>query len=908
MKKTRPKWACIVENHLYVANFAILARERLQILGWLPVKRHIHKRQSSPPTLTRCGDRTPGSGRRLGHRPFAVCGFLVVGIATVQSLCAMASRQPVVPLLNTAAPILWPRGFPRRVAHTFRYLAPSGQPLPRTISVVGDFNDWSNRATPMRQISHGVWAVTVKLAPGLHHYRFSINQHGNAAFSASWILDPKADPKLQSLPNAFGRISSGLRMPWPWRKLPPSPPNRVPINAMAYIPENWRYCDVLSPQTLRLELVTQKSGLSCAAVNVERTGGHWRKIALEQQGATVDSTWWGTVVQVAGLRVHYYFSLTHGTQKRYLADGRFWKHRRQAAAHAYQCAMHSSVTTPNWAKQAVWYQIWVGRFRDGSPADNQPNTVPWRWPWYKPYHNRKQKFNASQRNFNRDYGGDIQGVQQELPYLRRLGVNALYFNPIFEAPGQTVKYFPEDYRHVDDGYAIKGSRKLLHGEKVGNPATWQWSKSDLLFLHFLSVAHRQGFKVILDVPFHHCGADFGPFQNLLKHGRKSRYAKWFRITQWGPPVEYRGLGGTDNPVFAHYPKTGLAPGLCHYFFAVTRRWLAPNGNPAAGVDGWRLDMASAIPHPFWIAWRKVLNGVKPNALAIGEQWTSAQAWLNKGNQWDGQENYPFANAAMYFFVDHRGVGKPGIGPRRFGQALQDLLNRDPYQVDLVQLNLLDSQDPCRFVSRFMYPDRTYWPPSKHIGKQPSPQAYQRLRQVVALQVAFPGAPMFLYGDEVGMYSAAGYPLNCQPMVWKDLLPYDDPQVKIHTRLLNFYRRAIAARRQLAPLQWGYYGQLLAESRRDVFAFHRDLDNQHVYVVFNRSAVAHRVRVPIFASDVGHHLFNYLSRRQMKLVFPPIGDMVGRPILRRRKGVHGYPVKGRYLTIRIRPWGTAILAR
>ncbi len=809
---------------------------------------------------------------------------------------------------NIAAPILWPRGFPRKVAHTFKYVAPSGRAHPRTISVVGDFNNWSNTATPMRHISRRVWAITVKLAPGLHHYRFSLNEHGNAAFSASWIIDPAADPNLQSLPNAFGRVSSGVRIPWPWQHRTAVPANHISVNAMAYIPSSWRYCDVISPHLLRFELITQKGGLSQAAVYIQQAPDHWRKCIMERQSSTVGASKWGTVVRVAGPGVHYYFFLSHGTQRRYLAYGHFWKRRRQAAINAYTCNMHSLVVTPDWAKHTVWYQIWVGRFRDGSPANNQPNTVPWRWPWYKPYHNRNGKFNAAQRNFNRNYGGDIQGVLQELPYLRKLGVNGLYFNPIFEAPRQVVKYFPQNYVHVDDGYAVKGSRKLLHGEKVDNPATWQWSKSDLFFLHFLSVAHQQGFKIILDVPFHHCGSNFGPFQNMLKLGRKSPYAKWFRIKNWGPPVLYRGLGGTDNPVFAHYPKTGLAPGLCRYFFAVTRRWLAPNGNPADGIDGWRMDMASSIPHPFWIAWRKVLNRVKPNALAIGEQWTSAQAWLNKGNQWDGQEDYPFANAAMYFFVDHRGAGEPGISPRRFAQALQGLLNRYPYQVDLVQLNLVDSQDPCRFVSRFMYPDRTYWPPSQNIGIPPSAEAYQRLRQVVTLQVTFPGAPMFLYGDEVGMYSAAGYPLNCQPMVWKDLLPYNDPQVKIHEHLLNFYRRAIAARRQLSQLQIGDYGELLADNRRNIFAFHRDLDNQHVYVVFNRSAVSKQIQMPIFASDKGHHLLNYLSDRQMALMFPRLGDITGRPILQRRKGIHGYLVKGRYVTIRMRPWGSAILAR
>ena len=169
-----------------------------------------------------------GRGCRPGRFIFLAPAFVAMISYGVQSPRVAAGSPATIPPQSTA-PALWPRGFPRRVAHTFRYVDPSGQPLPRTMSIVGDFNDWSNRATPMRQISHGVWAVTVKLAPGLHHYRFSLNQHGNAAFSASWIVDPNADPNLQSLPNAFGRISAGVRIPWPWQNMARVPPNCVPI-------------------------------------------------------------------------------------------------------------------------------------------------------------------------------------------------------------------------------------------------------------------------------------------------------------------------------------------------------------------------------------------------------------------------------------------------------------------------------------------------------------------------------------------------------------------------------------------------------------------------------------------------------------------------------------------------------
>ncbi len=805
-------------------------------------------------------------------------------------------------------PVAFLRAPAFRAAHVFIYRPPPHQPAPSSVNIAGDFNGWSTTANPLRRTAPDLWQTSVRLTPGIHYYKLVIN--GN-----QWMADPLANPAL-AVSNGMGSYNSGVRIASPWQKLPPPRPNRVPTSAIAFNPVNFRQCDVVSRHDLRLALTVRQGGLSAAGVAVTRPGGKWRRFPLEIQGTRLGATTWGTMVQVSGRRSHYYFRLRQGTQTLYLAGGAFYIHRRAAAANAYTRVLRSPVVTPAWARRAIWYEIFVERFRNGDKANDPPHHVPWRWSWFRPYRPAGEKGNFYSYVYNRFYGGDIQGIRRELPYLRKLGVNALYLTPVFEAPS-IHKYDPTDYRHIDDGFGVKGSLRLLHGEKVRDPQTWQWSLSDKVFLHFLSAAHAQGFKVIIDVPFGHCGRYFGPFLNVLKYGRRSPYAGWFQIIHWGPPVQYRAWDGINGamPLFKPYPGTGLAPGVCRYFGAVTRRWMAPNGNPANGVDGWRLDSPQTdVPHTFWIAWRKLVKNINPQALIIGEIWTPAQVWLNKGNQFDGVMNYPFANICTLFFADHRGGNDPGIGPRRLGEQLQTLLNWYHYQTDLVQQNLIDSQDTDRFVSRFMNPDLPFngadrlQDSNPHYNvAQPTPEDYLRLRQVAAFQMTFAGAPMIWYGDEVGMWGASD-PSDRQPMVWKDMMPYDDPRVRVHEGLLRFYRRAIAARRQLLPLELGSYGELKIESRRDVFIFHRDLDHQHVYVALNRSGLAQWVRIPVFASDIGHHLLNYLSRRQMKLVYPPAGDIAGRPILARNAGIRGYRAGRRGLRIRLRPWGSAILAR
>jgi glycosidase len=830
-------------------------------------------------------------------------------ISSLAAACCMATLW-LAPCstVRAAVPAQGPVGrlesIPTRIAHTFVFHPTGNTADIHHVYIAGDFNNWGPRATPMHHASAGSWAVTLRLKPGIHYYKFVIN-------GSLWLPDPNSNPQL-SVPDGNGGINSGIKILSAWQKMPAPKPDVVPMNEIAFSDRRTVYYDVVNHRELRLSLRSRTGSLTDVFVAARSAGGSWRRYSLRPElaynGATLD----GALLTDLRAPLHYYFGLTHGHQTLYLAGDQFYLSPAAASRHAYISHLRPLIITPRWTHHAVWYEIFPERFFNGNKANDPSPHIPWRWSWFKPYRPAGERGNFYSYVYNRFYGGDIQGIQDKLGYLQQLGVNALYLTPIFVSPS-IHKYDPWDYRHVDDGFGIKGSLKLLKGERVRNPATWQWSKSDKVFLHFVKKAHQRHFKVILDVPFGHCGVGFGPFQNVLKYGRKSPYAGWFQIVKWSPHIVYRSWGGLNGnmPNFRHYPKTGLAPGLCRYFFAVTRRWMAPNGNVADGINGWRVDSAQTVPHAFWIAWRKVVKSINPHAVIIGEIWPPAQSYLNKGNQFDGVMNYPFATICTEFFADRRGNGGIGIGPRRLGVDLERMLNWYSWQTDLTQQNLLDSQDTDRFVSRivnlnlpFNADDRLQTNPNYSSAK-PTSYQYKRFEQVVAFQMSFVGAPMIWYGDEVGMWGASD-PSDRQPMVWKSLEPYDDPEVTVNESLLNFYRRAIAMRRELPALETGEYGELRASSRKDVFAFYRSLSGSDVYVALNRSPEVHHIRLHMFKADIGRRFYNYLSPRDFRLIVQPRSSIHRRPVLVLRRGARAVKAQ-ETIQLTLRPWQTVVLA-
>ncbi len=341
-------------------------------------------------------------------------------------------------------------------------------------------------------------------------------------------------------------------------------------------------------------------------------------------------------------------------------------------------------SVPDWAKDAVWYQIFPERFSNGDKS-NDPKPIdivegwpyevsedwqihPWTSDWYKiqPWENNSHDFywNAGVRR----YGGDLQGVINKLDYLENLGITAIYFNPVFESPS-LHKYDASYYHHVDNNFGPnpERDRAIWASENHGNPSTWKWTTADSLFIHLIKEAHSRNIKVIIDGVFNHVGNSFWAFKDVLKNQEKSPYKDWFIITSFDNPhtnineFKYEGWYGVKDLPEIKENDDGLVPDAANHIHDVIKRWMDPNhdGDPSDGIDGWRLDVAEMVKHKFWIKFRKWVKEINPDAYITGEIWwqdwshnkmMNAAPWLH-GDQFDAVMTYRFTRAVKNLVSD-----------------------------------------------------------------------------------------------------------------------------------------------------------------------------------------------------------------------------------------------------------------
>jgi len=448
------------------------------------------------------------------------------------------------------------------------------------------------------------------------------------------------------------------------------------------------------------------------------------------------------------------------------------------------------MTTPTWVKDAIFYQIFPDRFAksDLNPARNLPFES---WDSAPTHYGFK--------------GGDLYGVIEKLDYLKDLGINAIYFNPIF-ASASNHRYHTFDYYNVDP---------LLGGNDA--------------LRKLLDEAHKRKIRVVLDGVFNHASRGFWQFHHVLETGAASPYRDWFHFDEerlkgkkhWGAyPTHHEDqlLKHEDSLTAIGYRAWWNLPalpkfntnnaGVRDFLFDVAEFWIK------FGIDGWRLDVPAEIDDDeFWREFRRRVRNINPEAYIVGEIWHEAQRWL-QGDQFDAVMNYLFTAVSLNYFagkhlnmnvITQAGGFKDRVHEMHahsFADEVDRILNLYPHDITFAQLNLLDSHDMPRFLSCVN-------------GDKNS------LKLAWLFMFTLPGAPCIYYGDEIGV--DGGHDPECRKS-----FPWDEN--KWDKDLLNYVKACIALRKEHKSLRRGEYKRLYAEG--DVMAFSREGDGEKIITIFN----------------------------------------------------------------------------
>lgn len=433
-------------------------------------------------------------------------------------------------------------------------------------------------------------------------------------------------------------------------------------------------------------------------------------------------------------RLRYAFGLVSDEEQVWYTERGFKREKPESSDGLFEFPFLNRVDVfepPTWVKEAVFYQIFPERFANGDSTNDPAGTLPW------------EDGVPAPDNF---FGGDLQGVIDHLDHLEELGVNAIYFTPVFKAT-TNHKYDTMDYMQVDPHFGDNEKLKEL-----------------------VKVCHARGIRVLLDAVFNHSGYWFPPFQEVLEKGKDSKYIDWFYVRDY--PIVTEPRPNYDTFAFEwRMPKLNTEnPEVSKYLLDVAEYWIKE-----VGIDGWRLDVANEVDHAFWREFRQTVKRVNPDAYILGEIWHDSMPWL-QGDQFDAVMNYPVTDAVLEY------IAKQSIDAEAFANQIHTVLAGYPQQVNEVAFNLLDSHDTPRLLTLVEGDKR-------------------KLKLAVLFQLTFLGTPCIYYGDEVGMTGGAD-PGCRKPMEWRE--------AKQDRELLGFYQSLIELRKKHRALRDGSFRFLKAE--------------------------------------------------------------------------------------------------
>ncbi|MBW6491836.1 MAG: hypothetical protein K0B15_11655 [Lentimicrobium sp.] len=513
---------------------------------------------------------------------------------------------------------------------------------------------------------------------------------------------------------------------------------------------------------------------------------------------------------------------------------------------------------PEWSKNVIWYQIFVERFNNGDlsndptiqtistptasfPVPEDWAITPWTSDWYtqEPWA-AKTGLGLRETMQHRRYGGDLQGVLDKLDYLTDLGITAIYFNPLNDAPS-LHKYDARHYHHIDVNFGPdpQGDLKIIASEDFSEPSTWKWTSADKLFLKLVEELHARNIRVIVDFSWNHTGVLFPAWRDLIKNQQNSEYKNWYEVISWDdletPENEFSYKGWLNIMSLPELRKINVIgerkhgfpfegnidEGAKEHIYEVTKRWLAPNGEVEKGIDGFRLDVAEQIPMGFWRDYHAFVKSINPAAYLVGEIWY--QKWPDDFMNPSPYINDSIFDAVMFYhaYRPARGFFAEGI-PQFDAAGLAARLSEEwssvpePFRFGLMNVNA--THDTPRLLSCFANKGKYKYKASPYedtayMSGRPDEETYQRVKLYLAHQYSSIGSPHIWNGDEFGMWGCDD-PDERKPLWWSGF-DFDDetrtnlkpgtPQldkVGFNKDMFEYYKKMIAIRKENPVLSNG----------------------------------------------------------------------------------------------------------
>lgn len=553
--------------------------------------------------------------------------------------------------------------------------------------------------------------------------------------------------------------------------------------------------------------------------------------------------------------IYYYFEISSGRTTLYYT---------QLGAHTdlnqdYNFVIYPGFVTPQWVRGAVMYQIYVDRFCNG---DITNDVVDREYAYIGEPVNHVEdwdKYPATMgvREF---YGGDLQGVMDKLDYLKDLGIQCIYFNPLFVSPSNH-KYDIQDYDYIDPHFGkivddggealsegdLDNTRATKYKKRVTNLANLEASNE--LFAKLVEEAHKRDIKVIIDGVFNHCGS----FNKWLDRERiyegsqdfeagayvsaDSPYRDFFQFNnpnEWPYNGSYNGWWGHDTLPKLNYEGSKK---LEEYILKIGKKWVSAPYN----VDGWRLDVAADLGfseqynHEFWKKFRLAVKEANPNAVILAEHYGDCNNWLH-GDEWDTIMNYDaFMEPITWFLTgmekhsdgyDGNKVGNPAF----FFDAMRHNMSRMGGSPVRISMNELSNHDHSRFLTRT----------NRIVGRTQSrgPKAAEEnvnkavFREAVVIQMTWPGAPTIYYGDEAGLCGWTD-PDNRRTYPWGN----EDME------LINFHKAVIQIHKETPALVDGSYKSLYGEY--NVVVYGRFKEDSKAVALINNNDVEKNVEIDVW---------------------------------------------------------------